>query len=916
MPSDRATILAIDDTSESLSLLVSLLSGEGYHVLPADSGELALIALARTKPDLILLDMRLNGMDGLEVCRRLKADDSTRDIPVILMSAYAITEEWAEGLRLGAADFISKPFRAGELLTRVKTYLALYKSWDSMKKQEAELRESHLHLNAEIAKRQEFEKSIRFLSQERDLLQAVMDGAKNSHLVFLDCNFNFIRVNATYAATCGFTAEEMIGKNHFELYPDSENEAIFTRVRDTGEAFEIHDKPFTFPDQPGRGTTYWDWTLTPIKDTDGNTKGLVFSLFETTERRQAENAMRESEEKFASLFRNAPVLIALSDLATGRYLDVNEEKLRVSGYTREEVIGHTAEDIGWISHETRSLMIDELMNSHHIRNMEINLRCKNGNPITGIVKGEVVRISGHDCFLTVTVDITDRKNMEQELAETSERLDLATSSARLGVWDLNLENKSLYWNDRMFELYGVVRQSFSNTFDEWTGSIHPDDRQRAIETFQRAITGEIEYDTIFRVIHPDGTVLHLKANGIVLRNGSGKPVRMLGINADITENIRTDLALQNAQKLESLGILAGGIAHDFNNLLGGIYGYIDIAAGDPEQYHSYLEKAKNTIDRARGLTQQLLTFAKGGEPVKKVGALFPFVEDTARFALSGSRVTLTVTAPADLWLCDFDRNKVGQVIDNLIINAQQAMPSGGAITISACNMTISKPTTHLTPGRYINIAVKDTGIGMTEEMQSRIFDPFYTTKPKGHGLGLATCYSIIIRHNGCIEVKSIPGKGSVFSIYLPASEGSSAVDALQNGWSHSGTGTVIIMDDEDIILDTTSSMLKSFGYSVITTHHGEETIAVLSGELAEHRTVRFAIVDLTIPGGKGGTDIIDEIKTLCPGMPVFVASGYADNPVMANPQKYGFTASISKPFLKSTLCEMLEQKLYAMEIQS
>ena len=382
---------------------------------------------------------------------------------------------------------------------------------------------------------------------------------------------------------------------------------------------------------------------------------------------------------------------------------------------------------------------------------------------------------------------------------------------------------------------------------------------------------------------------------------------------DITDRKRLEEELQKTQKLESLGILAGGIAHDFNNLMGGIFGYIDMAREQSADsiLTSYLTRAMNAIDRARGLTAQLLTFAKGGAPVLKAADLFPFVKDAARFALSGSNVSCRVTIEDGLWPCTVDLDQIVQVIDNIVINAQQAMPGGGVIEIAAQNISLGENgRPGLSKGKYVKLSVEDRGTGISKELLSRIFDPFYTTKTKGHGLGLSTCYSIISRHGGAIDVESEPGKGSKFTLYLPASpEPACASEAANAPVAHHGSGTVIVMDDELIMREIIGTMLESLGYTALCVSDGKAALERFQGKINDRTGVVALVLDLTVPGGMGGVEAVAEVRTLDKKVPIFVASGYADDPVMKNPTEFGFTASICKPFKKIDLAEMLEKHL-------
>ncbi len=305
----------------------------------------------------------------------------------------------------------------------------------------------------------------------------------------------------------------------------------------------------------------------------------------------------------------------------------------------------------------------------------------------------------------------------------------------------------------------------------------------------------------------------------------------------------------------------------------------------------------------------MLTFAEAAS-VRKVGSLFPFVQETAQFALSGADVSCKLDVSRDLWTCNFDKNQIGQVVDNIIINAQQAMPVGGTIELAARNTTLDeKEHPLLKKGNYVKISIKDTGIGIPKELLSRIFDPFFTTKPKGHGLGLATCYSIIKRHSGVIDVDSEPGKGSTFHVYLPASMGEVSSDTKKSTNKYKGTGTFLVMDDEEVMREAISDMLGSFGYTVVCKENGREAVDYFTGEIEDKRKVAGMIFDLTVPGGMGGQAAVAEIRKLNTEIPVFVASGYADDPVIKEPAEYGFTASICKPSRKTELMEMLGKYL-------
>jgi len=510
------------------------------------------------------------------------------------------------------------------------------------------------------------------------------------------------------------------------------------------------------------------------------------------------------------------------------------------------------------------------------------------------------------------------KNMENmveartiQLAKSEQLFRALFEQANDGIFFLDTHGEVVSANEAFARSHGYTVEEMKQLGIE---KLDVEGNAPVPERIRRIMAGEaLSFEV--KHFHKDGHIIPLDVTANLISIGDEQLI--IAIHRDITErkqaeeeHLKYENQLQLNSKLESLGVLAGGIAHDFNNLMGGIFGYIDMASEESKEAKvtSYLSKAMNTIDRARALTLQLLTFAKGGAPIQQIGNLFPFVQETVQFALSGANVSCHVDVPQDLWACNFDKNQIGQVIDNLIINAQQAMPVGGTIELTARNITLAeKEHPMLANGNYVKISVKDTGVGIPQELISKIFDPFFTTKAKGHGLGLATCYSIVKRHDGCIDVESEPGKGSTFKVYLPATTESASSEIKKTDKTHKGSGTFLIMDDEEVMRDTIGDMLETLGYSVVSKENGKDAIDFFATETKANRKISGIIFDLTIPGGMGGKAAIEEIRKLNKDIPAFVASGYADDPVMKKPTEHGFTASICKPFRKSELSEMLNK---------
>jgi PAS domain S-box-containing protein len=413
------------------------------------------------------------------------------------------------------------------------------------------------------------------------------------------------------------------------------------------------------------------------------------------------------------------------------------------------------------------------------------------------------------------------------------------------------------------------------------------------------------------------------ANTVTTRLSS-KDGRIVGFSLiirDLTERKRAEEELLKASKLESLGILAAGIAHDFNNILTTIVSNLYLAKeslSPDDTRFKRLSEAERGIHRAQGLTQQLLTFSRGGAPIRRPTDLVELLRVSATFAVQGSVSRCEFALSSNLWTVEIDEGQVGQVIHNLVINAQQAMPDGGNILIRAQNTTVNAENHLPVPdGRYVLISVKDQGIGISEENLSKVFDPFFTTKPKGSGLGLSTSYWIVKRHHGHVTVKSEPGKGATFSIYLPASPKSAepardtAPDVVRRG-----IGRVLLMDDEAPLRDAIGQVLGGLGYSVTLAADGAEAIDLYRKAADAGHPFDAVMLDLTVPGGMGGKEAIQQLRKSYPDIKAIVSSGYSEDPIMAQYQEHGFIGVATKPYRISELSDLLRRTVSGQATQS
>ena len=484
----------------------------------------------------------------------------------------------------------------------------------------------------------------------------------------------------------------------------------------------------------------------------------------------------------------------------------------------------------------------------------------------------------------------------KELHESEENFRTLAEKAFDGILIVDKDGNNAYVNRRVSEITGYNADELLKM--GMKDLARPEDLQMFRERMGKRLEGvdvPSQYETF--LVHKKGDNIPIEISAANTQ-WHGQPAVVV-ILRTITERRKREEELLRTGKLESLGVLAGGIAHDFNNLLTGILGNIEFAktfVTKGDRLHKILSDMESAASRATGLTHQLLTFAKGGMPIKKTSSIAGLLRGSANFALSGSNAKCEFNIAEDLWLLDVDENQINQVINNLVLNGIQAMPKGGTVKITAENISInSKDKIPLKEGRYVKITVSDTGIGISAKDISRVFDPYFTTKEKGSGLGLATVHSIIKNHGGYIHVESKAECGTAFYIYLPASKKKS-MPAKTDEVIHRGKGRILIMDDEEMIREVCSELLKSLGYETALAKDGAEVIGLYKKAIDSGQPFSAVVMDLTIPGGMGGEDAIKELRKIDPDVKAIVSSGYSDARIMSDYKKYGFKAVIAKPF--------------------
>jgi len=620
----------------------------------------------------------------------------------------------------------------------------------------------------------------------------------------------------------------------------------------------------------------------------------------------------------------------------GKIVTANKAILNFLGYEQKDLAGNNFSII--FPGGNPAFDFDEMRGKKNINGRECYFCNKNGInlPVTLSVSALLDQYGIFAGFVCVARDITELKKTEDILwrakEELEEEVQLRTVDLRLaneqitraykmtrdilqkapfGIYVVNSDGSVEYVNDAMVEMAGIRFEELSRTnifsVDAYN-AVGFNAKVRALfdENKPFWITG-VKIDSYYS---KKPTIVNYR--GISVQEGLNK--KALIFVEDITDKLHLEEELMKAHKLESVGILAGGIAHDFNNILSIILSNVSFArihVFDNPTLRDPLLDAEKATRRARDLTQQLLVFSRGGMPVKKVVNIDTITMETANFALQGSRSRAEFDIKPGLWPVEVDVGQFNQVIQNLVINADQAMPQGGVVKISAVNIDIKQEqSTPLTPGHYVKVSVKDTGIGISPEHLQKIFDPYFTTKQMGSGLGLAIAYSVIKKHNGLITVDSKLGEGANFDVYLPACERVPDEVARSGGVVFSGHGSILIMDDEEYVRSVLSRSLVSLGYEVTAAANGEETLDFYNKSAAAGKTFDLVILDLTVPGGMGGLKTLEELKKTNPFVKAVVSSGYSNDPVMADYAKYGFVDVLAKPYDVKTLSETIYRAVH------
>ncbi len=639
-------------------------------------------------------------------------------------------------------------------------------------------------------------------------------------------------------------------------------------------------------------------------------------------RRRAESALRESEEKYRKILETAHEgIVALDENFNLRF--VNKGMAELLGYDPSDMMGRPVVDFvhpDEIPDHYRKVTERKQRRSG---SYERRFMKRNGEFITAHISAQPLfdendRFSG---VFTMATDITQQKQMEQALQEAQALLVTALDQSIAGIvicdapsGRIRLVNKAAEQillqskEEQMLFSFATPDGRTFNCFRSDGSRYKPEE----LPLGQAVLKGNTVENVEIRVVRSDGSERWINCCASPIRNVQEVIVAGFQIFSDITMQKQYQTDLQRAAKLESVGVLAGGIAHDFNNLLSAIVGNagamkILLAQGDADRCARCVSEIEDAAMRARDLTQQLLTFSRGGAPVPALLDLSAVLREAASFALTGSR-NRCETEPSKIWPVFADRGQISQVIHNLLLNADQAMPQPGTIRMTAVNVNVTlRDGLPLEEGPYVRITVEDKGVGIPGELISKIFDPFFTTKQRGSGLGLASVYSIVKSHNGHITVQSAPGQGSIFSFYIPARPaGKVAGEAPVKGAKKGKSLRILILDDEILIRNMLEEALRNLGHAVCTVPEGSLAVEEFEKEFSAGNPYDLLVLDLTVPGGMGGRDVVHMLNERHGKVRAIASTGYATDPILANYKAHGFAGRLAKPYRIEDLVETIE----------
>jgi len=742
-------------------------------------------------------------------------------------------------------------------------------------------------------------------------LQGVLN---NSQAVIfqLDPEGRFLLSEGRELAVLGLQPGQVVGLSALDMYRESPSTLMALKKALAGEpchaALEV------------RGLVF-DTNLSPVFAPDGRLESVIGVSTNVTERVKVEQALRESESKFARLFDLTPDLLGLSRLSDGTYLDINQGFLRATGFTRAEVLGRSSLEIGiWQDPADRQRMISPLQEAGECHGLEFLLKRKDGTPFHALVSAKILEVKGEPCVLVVAGDITQRVNVEQSLRESEQKLRDLIDTLAEGFGLVDADETFTFANPAAEVIFGVEKgELLGRSLQEF---LAPEDFGKVQEQTEHRRAGERNsYELTIR--RPNQELRQILVNVTPLLSPKGEYLGANGLFQDITERRLAEDALRQTQKLESLGVLAGGIAHDFNNLLTAILGNLNLAQAlipDESTARPYLENVEKSVLRAADLTRQMLAYSGRGRFVVMLLDLNQVVQEMTHLlevSIPKKTALRFLLFPGPLPI-EADAAQIQQVVMNLITNASDAIGEiEGVISVATRvealregEVQAATPGRPLPAGSYAVLEVSDSGCGMDSKIMERIFDPFFTTKASGRGLGLSAMLGILRGHTAGIRIRSQVGRGTTFTLFIPLASESPSKPVVAS--THAGgkfTGEALVADDEPMVLEFAGQALERLGFKTTAARDGLEAVEIFS-----QAPQRFDLIllDLMMPR-MDGREALREIRSIRPGIPVILSSGYTDQGSLETLPTDKALLFLQKPYLLKNLEQTIQTLLQGAE---
>ena len=630
--------------------------------------------------------------------------------------------------------------------------------------------------------------------------------------------------------------------------------------------------------------------------------------------------LQESERKYRTLVDQSLQGIVIAQGDEPRLMYANPAMGAILGSTPDELTAPGSPDTMTFVHpEDRAMFLRRYRRriaGDPALHFEFRGLRRDGETRWLAVSAARIEYQGQPAVLGTFVDATERRKAEDALAAEKERLAVTLSSIGDGVIATDIEGRVVLFNEVAQKLTGWDEAgAIGRPLEEVFRCVDMATREPCANPVVRVLRRKkvMGFTSDVLLVDREGSGRIVARTGAPIRDARGEPVGVVIGFQDQTDRLQWEEERARTEKAESLGVLAGGIAHDFNNILTGILGNVSLAkvhAQEGDGLWRRLEEAERALDQATRLVRQLMSLSRGGAPVTEAASITDIIEQSASLSLSGSPVGYEIDTPSDLRVVDVDTTQISRVVQNLVINAEQAMPNGGRLVIRAENVDLDESSPlPLESGPFVHVAFQDQGVGIAPANLTKIFDPYFTTKSTGTGLGLAVAYSNVAKHGGHITVESSPGEGTTFHIYLPASEASAPDEEEADDRPSIGSGRILVMDDEPAVKEVCAEMLRFLGYEVVTVGDGDEAIDVYLQHRKQGTPFDAVITDLTVPGGMGGKRVVERLLREDPDARVIASSGYYDDPVMSRFDQHGFAGALRKPFTTAELGDLVGQVL-------